>query len=458
MPIAPLHRHESDRLASVASYRAADAVDDPALQALVEAAARALGAPLAGLGLMGAGEQHFLARVGVPVEVVPRHLSMCTHTVHDARPVVVADTCADPRFADHPLVTGEHHLRAYAGVPVFGRDGLPLGTLCVLDVRPRGFTDGDVALLEQLARAAAGLLELHRHDAGAGLAGRDVLSESLRLRRAVDDGELRVHYQPVVDLRTGRVAAVEALVRWEHPEQGLLPPGRFVPVAETSGLVVALGRHVLTEACRQVAAWRATGPATAGLRLAVNVSGRQLAEPGVVGTVLRALDEAGLPAPALTLELTETALVHGADVQPALRRLREAGARLALDDFGTGYSSLAYLRDFPVDEVKVDRCFTASLGASARSGTITAASVDLAHELGCEVVVEGVEHAGQLGHVAALGARYAQGYLLARPRAAAECELDASWPVPVGAARSACAPAVRRSGDVLRELHHDAAS
>ncbi|NAZ88493.1 sensor domain-containing phosphodiesterase [Kineococcus indalonis] len=404
-----------DRLASAASYRSADAADDPALQALAEAAARALGAPVAGLSLMGADEQHYLARVQVPTVVLPRHLSLCTHTVSGGRPVAVGDTLADPRFADHPLVTGEPHLRAYAGVPLFGRDGLPVGSLCVLDVRPRGFGAADVAVLERLARAAGELLELHRRDAGAGLAGRDVLAESLRLRRAVDDGELRVHYQPVADLRTGRVAAVEALVRWQHPEHGLLPPARFVPVAEASGLVVALGRHVLTEACRQVAAWRAAGPGTAGLRLAVNVSGRQLAEPGVVGTVHRALEEAGLPPGALTLELTETALVHGGDVQPALRELRAGGVRLALDDFGTGYSSLAYLRDFPVDELKVDRGFTASLGESARSVSITAAAVGLAHELGCEVVVEGVETPAQLAHVAGLGARYAQGY----PRAGA---------------------------------------
>ncbi|WP_432533205.1 sensor domain-containing phosphodiesterase [Kineococcus arenarius] len=458
MPTAPPHRHESDRLASVASYRAASAVGDPGLQSLVDVAARVLDAPLAGLSLLGADEQSYLARVGVPVAVIPRHLSLCTHTVSGAAPVVAGDATADPRFADHPLVTGEHRLRAYAGVPVFGRDGLPLGTLCVIDVRPRDFTGEDVALLERLARAAAGLLELHRRDAGAGLAGRDVLTESLRLRRAVDDGELRVHYQPVVDLRSGRVAAVEALVRWQHPELGLLPPGRFVPVAETSGLVVALGRYVLGESCRQVAAWRAQDPAAAALRLAVNVSGRQLADPGVVPTVLGALDEAGLPAHALTLELTETALVHGNDVQPALRRLRGDGVRLALDDFGTGYSSLAYLRDFPVDELKVDRCFTASLSDSVRSGTITAASIALAHDLGCEVVVEGVEHAGQLAHVAALGARYAQGYLLAPPREASACDLGATWPVPVGALRRPAVAVPRQAPGAVRELPHDAAS
>ncbi|WP_432498935.1 sensor domain-containing phosphodiesterase [Kineococcus gypseus] len=487
MPTAPPHLQERDRLLSVASHRCGGAADDPALQALVESAAGALGVPVAGLALMDADEQHYLARVGVPAAVLARELSLCTHTVSGARPVVVGDAPADARFADHPLVSGAHGLgehlprvRAYAGVPLFGRDGLPLGSLCAVDVRPRSFGAQDVALLERLARAAGDLLELHRRDARAGLAGRDLLTEGLRLRRAVDDGELRVHYQPVADLRTGRVAAVEALVRWEHPTEGLQPPGRFVPVAEASGLVVALGRYVLTESCRQVAAWRAAGPGTSRLRLAVNVSGHQLAEPDVVPTVLGALEEAGLPAGALTLELTETALVHGADVRPALLRLRAAGVRLALDDFGTGYSSLAYLRDFPVDELKVDRGFTAALGRSARADTVTTAAVDLAHDLGCEVVVEGVETPDQLARAARLGARYAQGFLLAAPRAAGECDLGAAWPVPAvrreapgqgsgagseqgsgAGSGQGCAGGpspVRRRALAPREVHHDAAS
>ena len=414
MPVAPVHPQEADRVASVLSYRIAGAVGDHGLEALVVAASRALGVPMAAVAVMGA-EQHFLARVGIPVDELPRELSMCARTVAEGRPVVSGDTRADARFRDHPLVVGEPHVRSYAGVPLFGRDGLPLGTLCVLDVRPHDFGAEDVDLLERLARAAGELLELHRHDAGAGLAGRDVLGESLRLRRAVDDGELRVHYQPITDLRAGRVAAVEALVRWQHPERGLVPPGAFVPVAESSGLVVPLGRHVLTRACEQVASWRGLAGG-ADLRVAVNVSGRQLADPDVVEAVAAALEGSGLPAAALTLELTETALVHAASVRPVLRELRGLGVRLALDDFGTGYSSLAHLRDFEVDEVKVDRGFTATLGASAEGSAITAAVVHLAHGLGCEVVVEGIEEAHQLERVRELGARYAQGFLLSPPR------------------------------------------
>ncbi|NIZ90611.1 EAL domain-containing protein [Kineosporiaceae bacterium B12] len=415
--MAPLHPQEDDRRASVLSYRVEDAVDDPSLQALVTAVSRVLDVPVAGIVVMGL-EQHYLARVGVPVVNLPRELSLCTHTVHDARPVVVADTRADARFATHPLVVGEPQVRAYAGVPLLTRDGLPLGTLCAVDVRPRDFTAEDVALMQQLARAATGVLELLRHNAGAGLAGRDVLGEGLRLRRGIDDGELRVHYQPVLDLQRGRLAGVEALVRWQHPERGLLPPAAFVPVAEVSNLVVALGREVLGAACRQVARWRRAHPHASDLTVAVNVSGRQLVDPDFAATVEEALAGSGLPPSALTLELTETALVGGDRVQPVLQRLRARGVRLALDDFGTGYSSLAYLRDFPVDEVKIDRGFTTALGGGSPSDVITAAAVGLAHELGCDVVVEGVEDRLQLEHVRRLGARYAQGYLFSRPRSA----------------------------------------
>ena len=390
---------------------------DPSLQAMVTALTRVLGVPVAAVMVMEL-EQHYLARVGVSVEHLPRELSLCTHTVHDARPVVVADTHQDDRFATHPLVVGDPHVRAYAGVPLLTRDGLPLGTLCVADVRPREFTAEDVDLLQQLARAATGVLKLLRHNAGAGLAGRDVLGEGLRLRRGIDAGELRVHYQPVLDLQRGRLAGVEALVRWQHPQRGLLPPAAFVPVAEASNLVVALGREVLGTACRQVAQWRRAHPETSDLTVAVNVSGRQLVDPGFAATVEGVLAGSGLLPGALTLELTETALVGGDRVQPVLQRLRASGVRLALDDFGTGYSSLAYLRDFPVDEVKIDRGFTAALGAGSAGDVVTAAAVALAHDLGCDVVVEGVEDAQQLEHVRRLGARYAQGYLFSRPRSA----------------------------------------
>jgi len=417
--LAPLHPQEGDRLASVHSYRIDDAVGDPSLQALVDALTRVLDVPVAALMVMDR-EQHYLARVGIPVARLSRELALCTHTVFEGRPVVVPDTRQDTRFATHPLVVGEPRVRAYAGVPLLSRDGLPLGTLCAVDVRPRDFTAADVSLLEQLARAATGVLELLRHNAGAGLARRDVLGEGLRLRQGIDAGELRVHYQPVVDLHRGRLAGVEALVRWQHPQRGLLPPAAFVPVAEASSLVVAMGRQVLLDACHQVAGWRGRHPAAGDLTVGVNVSGRQLVDPGFAATVEEALAESGLPPEALTLELTETALVGGRRVQPVLQRLRGTGVRLALDDFGTGYSSLAYLRDFPVDEVKVDQGFTAQLGAGSAGDVITAAAVALAHDLGCGVVVEGVEDGRQLEHVRRLGARYAQGYLFSRPRSAAD--------------------------------------
>src|SRR4051794_36618185 len=221
------------------------------------------------------------------------------------------------------------------------------------------------------------------------------------LRRAIRRGELRVHFQPQVELGGGRVVAREALVRWEHPQQGLLEPAQFLPAAEESGLVVALGAHVLREACARAAQDR--------LPVAVNLSDRHVAHPDVVSHVAAALDDAGLAPEALTLELREGAL--GVESTGVLRDLTALGVRLALDDFGTGSSCLAHLRAGPVEVVKLDGALVAGDGA------VLAAVVALARALGLEIVAEGVETREQLAALEALGCDRAQGYLLGEPAA-----------------------------------------
>ncbi len=231
-----------------------------------------------------------------------------------------------------------------------------------------------------------------------------------------------VHYQPVVTLPQQRTVGVEALVRWQHPQRGLLPAA-FLPIAEASGLIVPLGRQVLQQACQDVQAWRRRVPGSADLGLAVNVSGRQLCEPDVADIVEHAVLTSGLPATALTLELTETALVaDNPAADAALGRLRGRGLRLALDDFGTGYSSAQYLQRFQPDVVKLDRCFVTGLGRSQRDDVIAASLVDLALRLGCDVVAEGIEHPEQARALTRLGVRYAQGFLFSSPRSATEIE------------------------------------
>jgi diguanylate cyclase (GGDEF)-like protein len=255
------------------------------------------------------------------------------------------------------------------------------------------------------------------------------------LRRAVERGELRVHYQPVVHLDSADIVALEALVRWDRPGVGLVTPSEFIPIAEETGLIVPLGTWVLEEACRQVAAWQDLGP-RGTLGVTVNMSGRQLVQPDVVEVVRTALARAQLDPGLLTLEITESVLLdddaHAIDVLGALKDL---GVRLAIDDFGTGYSSLTYLRHFPFDVVKVDQSFVHNLGTNVEDSTIVAAVIALSKALGLRVVAEGIETAEHLAALLNLDCDYAQGYFFSRPMPAdvTEALLTAGLPSPLPA-------------------------
>ncbi len=239
-----------------------------------------------------------------------------------------------------------------------------------------------------------------------------------QLRRAVDRHEFFLDYQPVVNLRTQAVVGAEALVRWHHPERGAVQPDSFIPRAEETGVVVAMGAWVLREACRQAAAWRRAG--AAGFTVAVNVSGRQLREPDFVALVRAALHEAALEPAALCLEMTESILMERDDAAIAmLTELRDDGVHLAIDDFGTGYSSLGALRRLPVDVLKIDRSFISSLPEDDDAGTIAWAVVRLGHTLGLPVLAEGVETQEQRAALLRFGCDQAQGYLFGRPMPAA---------------------------------------
>ncbi|HEY3239215.1 MAG TPA: EAL domain-containing protein [Acidimicrobiia bacterium] len=244
------------------------------------------------------------------------------------------------------------------------------------------------------------------------------LAEELRL--ALERNELRVFYQPEVDLTDESVTGMEALVRWQHPSRGLLAPSEFIQVAEETGLVVPLGEWVLREACQEMAR-RSGAPGQEGARVSVNLSARQLGQAGLVDTVRNVLRQTGLAPTRLCLEITESGLMD--DVEHALGALvdlKALGIHLAIDDFGTGYSSLSYLRRFPVDVVKLDRSFVAGLGADPAATAIVAAALNLSHALGFGVVAEGVETKEQLVTLRALRCDRAQGYFWSRPVPPAE--------------------------------------
>ncbi|HYM50696.1 MAG TPA: EAL domain-containing protein [Candidatus Limnocylindrales bacterium] len=242
------------------------------------------------------------------------------------------------------------------------------------------------------------------------------MAMELDLRRAVAQNEFRAFYQPIVDLASRKVDEVEVLVRWQHPERGLLPPAAFIPLAETTGIIVPIGRWVLKEACRQLRAWQLEYGARAPARVSVNLSARQFQQPHLVDDVEGILAETGLDAKSLTLEITETVMVQDAEgARKTLDRLRAIGIQIAVDDFGTGYSSLTYLQQFPIDVLKIDRSFVSRMGGDPENEAIVRAVVTLARTLNLDVVGEGIEEAGQAAALEALGCRRGQGYYFARP-------------------------------------------
>ncbi|WP_131278557.1 putative bifunctional diguanylate cyclase/phosphodiesterase [Hylemonella gracilis] len=256
------------------------------------------------------------------------------------------------------------------------------------------------------------------------------------LHRALSRGELELHYQPQFDLRTGGVVGVEALLRWRHPEEGLISPARFVPVAEDSGLIVPIGEWVIRQACAQAMAWRQAG--LQPLRMAVNLSAVQFRRGEVQAVVAQALRDSGLAPEQLELELTESILLHNTEqVLLAVDQIKQLGVKLSIDDFGTGYSSLAYLKRFAVDKLKIDQSFVHDLAHDSDDAAIVRAIIQMAAGLGLRTIAEGVEDAAVLAALRRFGCDEAQGYYLARPLPAAEfaelvrrleaapCDLDA---------------------------------
>jgi EAL domain-containing protein (putative c-di-GMP-specific phosphodiesterase class I) len=239
------------------------------------------------------------------------------------------------------------------------------------------------------------------------------------LVQALEQDQLVLHYQPVMDLRSGDVAAVEALIRWQHPQHGLLPPLDFIPTAESTGQIVEVGEWALEEACRQARAWREGGLA---VRMAVNLSARQFSAPDLVGCVARTLRETGVPPEMLELELTESMFADPVSSTAILMRLRQLGVRVAIDDFGTGYSSLSYVIQFPLNTIKIDRSFVAQAAHDSHAATVVGFVIAMAHELDLQVVAEGVEIEEQERLLVTHNCDLSQGFLHSPAMTAFDCE------------------------------------
>jgi EAL domain-containing protein (putative c-di-GMP-specific phosphodiesterase class I) len=235
------------------------------------------------------------------------------------------------------------------------------------------------------------------------------------LRGAIRGGQLQLHYQPIVDLRTGRISSFEALVRWQHPERGMLSPDEFIAIAEATGLIITMGNWIVLEACRTAMNW------PADIKVSVNVSPVQMQAPGAALGFLNALKVSGLPASRLDLEITENVFAGKTEhVVEFVRLIRDAGIGLTLDDFGTGYSSLSYIREFDFSKIKIDRSFVSGLHDGDRASAIVAAVAYLAERLDMPVVAEGIETESEAARVRKLGCTHGQGYLFSRGVPASE--------------------------------------
>jgi predicted signal transduction protein with EAL and GGDEF domain len=345
----------------------------------------------------------------------------------DTRDRFAAGTVARRILAhlEQPLRIDSHEVfvTASIGIATYPEDGLSTEVL---------IRNADTAMYHAKQQGKAAF---QYYSAAMNAASVERLTLETGLRRALDDGSLELHYQPQIELKTGRIIGAEALLRWQHPERGYISPTSFIPIAEDSGLILPMGEWVLEHACAQAAAWQKDG--LPPIPVAVNVSGVQFQRQDLSSVVRRKLDAAKLDPSMLHIEITETVIVDARDRAIALlMQLRELGVRLALDDFGTGYSSLSYLKNFPIDTLKIDRSFVAEMLTDSTTASIIEAIISMTRVLGLSVIAEGVEDQAQFKFLQRIGCDAVQGFYVSRPVSAAKfAELLADRRQPLAVAR-----------------------
>lgn len=349
------------------------------------------------LGAGGDGMQRLVSRLGGDEFNI-----LLTGLTNGEQATVVAQRILDAMAEPIPIAGHDLFVTASIGIAVFPDDGFNEDLL----LKNAGVAMGHAK------KQGGNAFEFYSRDLNAKSLHR--LSLEGALRHAIERNELLMHYQPKVDVATRRLTGAEALVRWMHPERGMVRPDEFIPVAEETGLIVPLGEWVLRDVCKQIRSWHANSLWVP--RIAVNVSGNQFRSQNFHATVMDILREARLDPRMLTLELTETTVMaNPKDSINMLQALKESGLKLSIDDFGTGYSSLAYLKRLPLDELKVDRSFVNEAQNDNDSSAIITAIISMAHALGLKVVAEGVETRSQLAFLAARGCDQCQGYLFSKP-------------------------------------------
>ena len=383
------------------------------------------------VNVLTAQDQVTIAAVGGPLGTTPRVDSLCTYVVAEGEVTFLADIPSLPAQLDY--------IKAYVGVPLTGREGLVIGAMCLIDTVPRDFGPDDVESLQGIATVVQDQLELMRR---LGEVPHRTTGTAAELATAVRDGQILPYYQPIVDLATREVSAVEALARWQHPTRGLLAPEAFIPLAEDSDIIIDLDLSILRKAAVQLGRWRIRH---SQLRLSANLSARHFDHSDCVSRLRDSVEVVGTDPATVTLELTETAaLAARPGHQQYLLELRALGFHIVLDDFGSGFSSMEQVLQLPIDGIKIDRTLASAMG-SPFGDAVMRHLVGLADDLGLSTVVEGIEHTGQAEQVRRDGGTFGQGHLwsaalsaaemtsyLSRHRPTRPSSVDSSLTMPVG--------------------------
>jgi EAL domain-containing protein (putative c-di-GMP-specific phosphodiesterase class I) len=420
-------QQENARLAALAATGILDTTPEPSFDTITRLAAEYFKADTVLLGFADESRFWIKSYWGEPIRELPRTNSIFDRVLAKNGPVVISDINDDLVFKKIRLPLRRLDPLSFASAPIRCPEGKILGILTVFSCQPRRpMALAELRMLESLADMAASQLELRR--LRKVLTGQRVLEQRTPeavseiwprksdLRHALERRQFVLYFQPEIELATRRIVGLEALIRWVHPERGLIPPMDFIPLAEETGLILPIGDWGLAEACTHIQKWRAVDPNLTAPRVCVNLSARQFSREGLADHVEALLRRASISSHQLGLEMTESSLMTDPETAiEVLGSLRRLGVSLLMDDFGTGYSSLHHLHSLPFDVLKIDRSFVSRMTEGDQPLQIVRTIVDLARVLGMDVVAEGIETRAQFDLLRQLGCRFGQGFLFSPP-------------------------------------------